>query len=223
MTAPNIRETQTPCPIMLGVVMLALIGVATTPTSGSGPEQEKSMKAFKDLISQDSQTRDRAVDAILDDRNSVIEKLIPLVDPANSKRFNDETRSVAAYLLGELRAVEAVPVLSKALADPPRDQDLARLSRYGMAIFEALVKIGRPAVPAMIENIKTSDDQIRRETSMDVLLHVLSGKRRLLELLTKLNENALAEQPPDRKAAERFQNARAWAADHYKEDEEPLY
>ena len=75
----------------------------------------------------------------------------------------------------------------------------------------------------MTENIKTSDDEILRDNSMDVLVHVLGGKRRLLELLTKLSDMALAEQPPDKKASERFQKARSWADDHYKEDKEPLY
>ena len=66
------------------------------------------MAAFNDLKSQDPSTRDRGVDAVLTDRKSVIQRLIPIVDPANVKEHTDETRSAAAYLLGELRAVESV-------------------------------------------------------------------------------------------------------------------
>jgi hypothetical protein len=84
----------------------------------------------------------------------------------------------------------------------------AALSRYDSPIFTALVKIGRPAVPAMIANIKNTDEKLLRKNSMDLLLHVLGGKRRLLEVQAELNDNALSDWPPNRKAAERFQAAR---------------
>jgi len=67
---------------------------------------------------------------------------------------------------------------------------ISDISRYDVPVWTALVRIGRPVVPAMIENIETSDNRILREKSIDVLYHVLGGKRRVLELLTKLKEQA---------------------------------
>ena len=207
-----------------GVLGTALLFVlAATATTAPQPDEEKTMIPIDDLLSQQPRTRDRAVDAILRDRKSVIEQLIPLIDPANAKKYSDETRSAAAYLLGKLRAVEAVPVLSQALADPPGPLFFGDISRYDSPVWTALVKIGRPAVPEMIKNLETSENKILRKRSMDVLNHVLGGKRRLLELLDKLNTRNLSEQPPDREAARRIREAHAWVEAHYKEDREPLY
>jgi hypothetical protein len=191
------------------------------PKCNDGP-----LSQLDQLLSDNSQAREQAVDKILNDRKALIKKLIPLIDPKNSEKFSDETRCVAAYLLGELRAVEAVPVLSQALADPPGEKFISDGSRYDAPVFSALVRIGRPAVAAMIENIKTTDDLTLQNRSLDVLLHVLGGKQRLLELLVKLNDRALAEKPVNREEARRFREAHVWAEAHYvqrKGYEEPLY
>jgi HEAT repeat protein len=197
--------------------------VAATVTTAPQSDEEKTMIPIDDLLSEQPRTRDRAVDATLRDRKSVIEQLIPLIDPVNTKKYSDETRCAAAYLLGKLRAVEAVPVLSKALADPPGPKVFSDSSRYDAPVLAALAKIGRPAVPEMIKNVETSENQILRKKSLDVLNHVLGGKRRLLELLVKLNTRQLSEQPPDQEASRRIREARSWAEAHYKEDKEPLY
>jgi HEAT repeat protein len=195
-----------------------LLVVPLTAAPALQPKQEKPMTGPNDLLSEQSRTRDQAVDNVLKGRKSVIEQLVPLIDPANAKKYSDQTRSAAAYLLGELRAVEAVPVLSKALADSPGPKVITDMSRYDAPVWTALFKIGRPAVPAMIENVETSDDLILREGSLDVLNHVLGGKRRLLELLVKLEKRST-----DREVTRRIEEARSWAERHYKEDEEPLY
>ena len=176
------------------------------------------MIPIDDLLSEQTRIRDHSVDAILRDRKSVIRGLIPLIDPANREKYSDETRCAAAYLLGELRAVEAVPVLSNALADPPGPKEFSDGSRYDVPVFSALVKIGRPAVPAMIKNVEMSDDRILRKNSLDALNRILGGKRRLMELLARLNARAT-----DTDVARRTDEARSWGESHYKEDEEPLY
>lgn len=200
------------------LVTALLFVVAAAATTAPEPNEEKPMTAIDDLLSEEPRTRDRAVDAVLGDRKSVIEQLVPLIDPANAEKYSDQTRCAAAYLLGELRAIEAVPVLSKALEDPPGPKLFSDISRYDAPVLGALVKIGRPAVPAMIKNVETSDDLILRKRSLDVLSHVLGGKRRLLELLVKLNDAST-----EREASRRIREAHSWAEAHYKEDKEPLY
>jgi HEAT repeat protein len=120
----------------------------------------------------------------------IVNELIPLIDPANSEKYNNGTRVAAAFLLGKFRAVEAVPVLARALANEPEQGEKPDISRYDAPVWTALVRIGRPAVPAMIENIEASDNRILHIKSLDVLYHVLGGKRRVLELLTKLKVQA---------------------------------
>jgi len=194
--------------------------VLLAPIMGIHQQDEKKTLAgqIKSLISQDSQTCDRAVDSILQDRQAVISELIVLIDPVNTKKYSVQTRCAAAYLLGMFRASEAVTVLSKALANEPEQREISDISRYDAPVWTALVRIGRPAVPAMIENIETSDNRILRIKSLDVLNHVLGGKRRVLELLTKLREQA-----KDRPKTERIEAAIQRTEAHFKEDKEPLY
>jgi hypothetical protein len=211
--------------VAAALVTTCLISVAYALTSGVEGDKEQSVNPFDDLLAQDERTRDRAVDKILEDRKSVIDQLISTVDRGNIAKYNDETRCAAAYLLGELRAEEAVPVLSKTLDRPLGRQVSSDISRYDAPIFTALVKIGRPAVPAMFENIESSDNPILRKNSMDVLLHVLGGKTRLLEVLGKLHDRAVKENRPPI-IARRLAEGRKWAEGHYQYppgSEEPLY
>lgn len=204
---------------LVGVTTFTLI-VLLAATMGSHHQDEKKALAgqIKSLISQDFQTRDRAVDSILQDRQAVVSELIVLIDPANAKKYSVQTRCAAAYLLGMFRASEAVIVLSQALANEPGRTEISDISRYDAPVWTALVRIGRPAVPAMIGNIETSDNEILRKKSLDVLYHVLGGKRRVLELLTKLKEQA-----KDRPKTERIEAAIQRTQAHFKEDKEPLY
>jgi hypothetical protein len=207
------------------IAITLIISVALALNTSAETEKERPMKPFDGLLAQDEQTRDRAVDKFLDDRKSVIDQLISIVDRGNVAKYNDETRCAAAYLLGELRAEEGVPVLSKSLAHPLGRQVSSDISRYDAPIFTALVKIGRPAVPAMFENIESSDNPILRKNSMGVLLHVLGGKTRLLEVLGKVHDRAVKENRPPI-IARRLAEAKKWAEGHYKYTagyEEPLY
>lgn len=113
-------------------------------------------------------------------------RLVEIVDPANAKHHSCQTRQTAAYLLGERRAVEAVYVLSKALADPPIPLVALRPAEYLHTVPDALVKIGGPAVPAMIEHLEKSDNHLLRHAALDVLQRVLGGKPHMLELFDKL-------------------------------------
>ena len=198
-------------------VVVALVLALLTATVYS-QDRPKASEQEKSLLSDDTRVRGQAVDSILQERKQTISRLITLVDPANAKKYGDQTRAAAGFLLGELRAVEAVQVLSAALLDEP-SKEIERLSPFDYPFWNALVKIGRPAVPAMIENIETSDHQMLRVKSLDVLNHVLGGKRHLLELLDKLKV-LTAEDPGKR---HRVEEAISWATEHYKEDKEPLY
>lgn len=203
---------------ILALAVAALLGAAADAPPQEAHE-ETMRERIKGLQSKDARARDRAVDAVLEDHKRMVKALIPLIDPANADRYSDETRCAAAYLLGQLRAVEAVPVLSKALADPPGPWLITDSSRFDAPVWHALVRIGRPAVPAMIRNIETSDHRMLRIRSLGVLNHVLGGKRRLLELLDRLKKRA----GDDKQKAARIEKAAERVRSHYKEDEEPLY
>lgn len=214
--ASQINATADRLRLRTGLFSMALLFVSTA-TVCHASEEEPAIP-IDDLLSEQARIRNKFVDTILRDRKTVIRQLVPIIDPAYSEKYSDETRCAAAYLLGELRAVEAVPALSKALANPPGPGDFTHISRYHVPVLTALVKIGRPAVPAMIKNVEMSDDRILRKNSLDALNRILGGKRRLMELLARLNSRAT-----DRDVVRRTSQARSWSESHYNEDEEPLY
>jgi hypothetical protein len=198
--------------------MGAMVLVMALAPTGLAFGEEESMLVSEALRSDEARVRDAAVDHVLKERQSLIEQLIAQFDPASVAQYSDETRCAAAYLLGELRAVEAAPILAKSLANPPGPRVRTDKSRYDHPVHEALLKIGRQAVPALIENIEQTDDVRLRRSSLGMLSHILGGKRRLLELLTKLEVRTT-----DATVGERVREARAWADSHFIEDEEPLY
>ena len=218
MKSASVSVGRRACGRTIAAAVVTVVVFTAAAATNSKPGQQEISMQIERLRSEERRTRDRAVDAILQDRLGTVEKLIPLIDPDNATQYSDQTRCAAAYLLGKLRAVEAVPVLSRALADEPGPKKRADISRYDAPVWTALVRIGRPAVPAMIENIETSDHRILRKKSLDVLNHVLGGKRRLLELLAKLEKRT-----DDKQTRRRLQECITRVREHYKQTREPLY
>ena len=199
----------------LAAVVLVL-GVAMGDNSKN--EEKENMSLIANLQSKNASTRDDAVDAFLKDRKNSIDGLIALVAQTGDKKYSDETRSAAAYLLGEIRAVEAVRALSRASANPLGPMVGFDVSRYDAPIFTALVKIGRPAVPAMIKNLEETDNANIRHNSMFVLYHVLGGKQHLLELLGKLKART-----KDKAVGKRIEGVTEHVQKNFKETTAPLY
>jgi HEAT repeat protein len=167
--------------------LLLVIGFifAATDKDATTKKDDGIESVTKRLESPDHATQERAVAALLKQRKAVIELLIPMI-PADKGKRSDDNRAAAIYVLGELRAVEAVPALSKVLGEEIGPSYSSIINRRLNPVFGALVKIGRPAVPAMIEIVEKSDDPIARGKSLEVLYHVLGGKAHVLELLDKL-------------------------------------
>jgi hypothetical protein len=211
------RLCETTDEIVRGQYEAVVARLGTVKAEVQRPESKR-LDPAKSLLSQDARIRDRAVDSMWQDRQAIIDDLIALVDPDNADKYTDQTRCAAAYLLGMFRSVKAVPVLSRALADEPGRMAASDISRYDAPVWTALVRIGRPSIPAMIENIETSDHDIVPKKSLDVLCHVLGGKRRVLELLARLKTQA-----EDRRQVQRIEFAIQHSQAHFKEDREPLY
>ncbi len=114
-------------------------------------------------------------------------------------------RCFAAYYLGELHSSEAAEALAPALA---LHVDLSKytIKHYpviaGHPVVEALIKIGCPSIPAVIQNLKDSDDTVVKELSLEVLYRV-EGEKDVVQ--SRLRRAAEGEQDPARKA--RLQNA----------------
>jgi HEAT repeat protein len=196
-----------------GVVVMGLwVPVAL---SRSPRDKETPMPHIEGLISPSDPVRNHAVGAIRRERKAVVEGLIQLIDPENAKTFAMKTRCEAAFLLGEFRAPEAAPVLVKALPDDPWDP-VPDISHYHHPVEEALLKIGRPAAPALFDVVKSTDDPARRRHSLALLAQIL-GKPDVLTHLDRLGGRAT-----DPRVARRIREAHAWAEANFSHEPAPL-
>lgn len=217
--------------ILLALTLCRFIIRSGSPTFAD--ERKNVMPAdIRDLFSTDEAVLNTAIDHILASRKELIDRLIPLVAVENAGKYNPKTRAAAGYLLGQMRAAEAASALAKALAQDPGPDYQFDIDRLTRPYFGAVVEIGRPAVPSLLENIQTTDDAVLREKSLFALSHILGGKRRMIETLRRLaaTTDPALKDPAALKAAAakagRVNAAIKWAEDHYKTrpgDEEPLY
>jgi HEAT repeat protein len=197
--------------LVLGVLTLAEIAFT----------QEQAPAILREMLeAKDRKVQNKAIKTILDDRLRTVNMLIEIVDQANNGVSPKQAGQAAAYLLGKLRAPEAVAVLSRALArSDPNDFISVEPNPLTNGVFNALVEIGRPAVPPMITNITTSDDERLRNRSMDVVYRVLGGKDNVIGLLNRLSE----QKERSKEEKDRLAKSIAWAQSHYVEPEKPLF
>lgn len=200
------------CSIMLACAVLGRL-------RGAGQDEHMTAEQLARLIqSEKEEDHDKAILYLCNERQCLFGHLHAIIRPANADKFSNRSRLAASYLLGMMRDPRSAAVLSKALTNPPKRRDMAGdIGWYDSSVTDALIRIGRPAVPEMIKNIRTSDNENVVETSVDVLWHVLGGKRHTLELIDKLIARETDEQ-----VKKRLANARK-IAEARQEKEEPLY
>jgi hypothetical protein len=89
---------------------------------------------------------------------------------------DDETRFTVAYLLGYFRMSEAVPILSKRITLDAGYPDSwapgGRVPWTQYPVAEALISIGNPSIRAMMDNIRTTDDDNVRKLSVRVIRYI---------------------------------------------------
>ena len=115
------------------------------------------------------QTKVRLLDELAKERAELQGVLLTQLSSSQSK----ETRSCAAFLLGLYRMEQAVNDLAKLItmeADIQKQKREAPWGRY--PVVEALIRIGRPGIPAMLENIEKTDDELVRKLSARVIRFV---------------------------------------------------
>lgn len=104
------------------------------------------------------------------DRSDLQAKLLSQLDESNPKALN----LGIAYLLGVYRMDQTVQHLSKYIAlKNVQSMDNKRLPLYGeYPVVEALIRIGNPAIPEMLRNIESSDDDNVRKLSARVIRYI---------------------------------------------------
>jgi hypothetical protein len=107
------------------------------------------------IVSPNWDDRARAADLVLQERRATISALMEILDmpvqPNESFYSSGTPRNTAIRLLGELRAAESVRALTQCLMPRPGQRiDVTELVYLGPA-GRALVKMGMPAVPAVLD------------------------------------------------------------------------
>ncbi len=145
-----------------------------------------------DILKAESKDQsDAAAVGILADQNRLVDELIEVIDPKNAGKYSDRTRSIAACLLGEMRAEKAAPVLASLLGSRLPDFQLPEKGiPHTSPVWTALVQIGRPAVPSLIRVMEESDDKGASNDARIALWNIVGGKRHTLEVLEKLQKRA---------------------------------
>jgi HEAT repeat protein len=89
---------------------------------------------------------------------------------------NKEVKVVAAYLLGEFRCSEAADSLARAITLADDKLHFSEPLWDTHPALEALIKIGNPSVPALIQNLSESDDPGVRAFSLTALRRIDDDK-----------------------------------------------
>lgn len=145
-------------------------------------------EALELMASEDYEDRQKGARYIYHEYQKLADRLIEMVESKGEAKYPEGSRRAAAGMLGLLRMEKGIIALSNGL------ESGAFANAYGgMDMFEpmrpasnSLVYIGRPAVPQLVENLRTSDDHQMIYRSWICLSHILGGPERTLELIEKL-------------------------------------
>ena len=170
------------------IVLVMLISTADISHAERGRTLESSrVVSLKLMDKMSASERESLLVNFTDEWQATKERLIQ-----NLFSEHEQTRFCAAYLLGLYRYADACGNLAKVIAMENEDygQQQSREPRWGQyPAVEALIHIGKPAIPAMLRNLETSDDEHVRGLSARVI-HYVEGS----ELAKKVVQNAVAKQ-----------------------------
>jgi hypothetical protein len=152
------------CLILLNMCVVLIAGTEMKKKIESNKEQIAQMFNFKDV------DRLEFLGNLSKERADLQSNLIYQLNNSDSK----EMKFAAAFLLGMYRMEQSVFNLSKFITlESSQNTDHIReplWDRY--PVVEALIRIGKPSVPEMLKNIKTSNDKKVIELSIRVIRYV---------------------------------------------------
>jgi len=142
-------------------MILSTILVSSLGLVAAGTVRNFTMSDITKLESEDRRTREAAARELLQERGQLIKELQRIVKHYISDPQRKGTTKTAIILLGNLRAVECVPLLAENLTffvfykDVKRPQTIEdRFPCVG-----ALIEIGIPCLDPVLETVQNSDDE----------------------------------------------------------------
>ncbi len=161
-------------------LVLALLGLCVIAALSIGAGQAQGQEsALKRLLSNEPTTRLQAQQELLAARTDLISQLIGIVDSEENQQTRRESVRATMFILGEMRATQAVSVLVQyiAFADEPTVVTAAPY-RLGsrpleqMPAVQALVKIGEPCLKAVINKLATTYHVTEQKCCIRVLIEL---------------------------------------------------
>jgi hypothetical protein len=208
--------------VIAGVILLIAARVfCRTPEQDKTGNEEQTDIQIQRLIDASASRSDReaARKGILEEHRALCRKLIVLIQPGQRDKLSEEARALVAITLGELRCDEAVGVLVSGLSAGPAVEPpvMSGAVYFASSCRDALIQIGRPSVPALLDVLQKSDNRKAVVYSLDALREILGGKRHMLETLEKVRDRV-----SDARSKSNLDAAFKIAA-QLGESEEPLY
>ncbi len=167
------------------ILLIGLMGPSSAQST-SLDCQCKPCSVVKNLAKEEA-CRIQTTDCVIEEssqrkKGRYIKKMIRLLE---QEQPNKRAAATAVYVLGELRASSAIPVLIKRLEHSYMDamNDLP----YRMANPpEALIKIGEPALQPVIVAVRSYEAASTQLVIASMLHQILNGKTESLEYLNDL-------------------------------------
>ncbi len=163
-----------------------------------GCREEKQATAVERLLSKDGQEINEVQNELLTARKDLIARLINIVDEKENRLTRRASVRATIFILGEMRAVEAVQVLVDHIGFPqvyeytgesiPVDAEGGMLHR-GIKGFQktypavkALIKIGEPCLSDLISKLSSTDHMTEEKACLGVLVS-LRQRDSVIEML----------------------------------------
>jgi hypothetical protein len=157
-------------------------------------DEKEYVVKIPDFRTQASENMSDTVDQAVKSYREIIDNIMGQLHQGG---ISNESKTYTVYMLGQLRAVEAVTVLLENIDLKASKVDpKGGIGRWGMyPAQEALSKIGQPAVNMILDKLPTERDELRRKLMCYVISDV-EGKD-FGKILVKLRIDQ--EQDPIRK------------------------
>lgn len=150
------------------IALVAIIALLMSLSANTSVATKDFRFSVPDFTSATEKEGDEAAAQILESYEKVTGVLIRQVEDHKSSA---NAKTLAAYLLGELRAYRAVTTLAENIdMKAPRIDPKVRIGRWGeFPAQEALLKIGIPAAAEVFVRLRTEQNPLRRELMVRVI------------------------------------------------------
>ena len=189
-------------------VSFIVVFVAVCLAAQSGYAAEAHGSLVDRLGSVNEGTQRKAVNEAIEQRKAIITKLCQVISKQGKGDKGRRMRARATYLVGKMRAPEAVKTLISVITE----DFVGRVKRVSVGVAnptQALMQIGRPAVPALLDTCRSADHERIVRPCLLVLWNTLGWKENLLVVLERA-EKAAATKKEKARLRKALQIARKW-------------